>query len=76
MMKQFIVILKYMCDVSGIYETFPETLLFHRTDLKSAIDGKFSQKSSHHRKNHLQASYGQCNELSYGKRRNRNCFRV
>ena len=42
-------ILKYMCDVSGIYETFPETLLFHRTDLKSAIDDKFSQQSSHHR---------------------------
>jgi hypothetical protein len=42
-------ILKYMCDVSGIYETFPETLLFHRTALKSAIDDKFSQKSSHHK---------------------------
>ena len=38
-----------MCDVSGIFETFPETLLFLRTDLKSAIDDKFSQKSFHHK---------------------------
>jgi hypothetical protein len=37
-------ILKYMCDMSGIYDTFPETLLFHRTDLKSYIDPKFSQE--------------------------------
>jgi hypothetical protein len=36
-----------MCDVSGIVETFPETLLFHRTDLKSAIDDKFSEKPLH-----------------------------
>ncbi len=27
-------ILKYMCSVTGIYDTFPEILLFHRTDLK------------------------------------------
>jgi len=27
-------ILKYMCSVFGIYDTFPETLLFHRTDFK------------------------------------------
>ncbi len=37
-------ILKYMCDVSGIVEIFPETLLFHRTDLKFAIDDKFREK--------------------------------
>ena len=30
-------ILKYMCGVAGIYDTFPETLLFHRTDLKAYI---------------------------------------
>ena len=29
-------ILKYMCGVAGIYDTFPETLLFHRTDLKES----------------------------------------
>ena len=39
-------ILKYMCDVSNIYDTFPETLLFHRTDLKSYIDPKFSKNTS------------------------------
>ena len=40
-------ILKYMCDVSNIYDTFPETLLFHRTDLKSYIDPKFSKEYLH-----------------------------
>jgi hypothetical protein len=37
-------ILKYMCSVTGIYDTFPEILLFHRTDLKASIDSKFSQE--------------------------------
>jgi hypothetical protein len=36
-----------MCDVSNIYDTFPETLLFHRTDLKSYIDPKFSKEYLH-----------------------------
>jgi hypothetical protein len=40
-------ILKYMCDMIRIYDTFPETLLFHRTDLKSYIDQKLSQEYSH-----------------------------
>ncbi len=40
-------ILKYMCSVTGIYDTFPEILLFHRTDLKAYIDPKFSQKYFH-----------------------------
>jgi hypothetical protein len=40
-------ILKYMCSVSGIYDTFPETLLFHRTDLKAYIDAKFNQEYLH-----------------------------
>jgi hypothetical protein len=35
-------ILKYMCGVAGIYDTFPETLLFHRTDLKAYINPKFN----------------------------------
>ena len=30
------------CDC--IYDTFPEILLFHRTDLKASIDSKFSQE--------------------------------
>lgn len=33
-----------MCSVTGIYDTFPEILLFHRTDLKASIDSKFSQE--------------------------------
>lgn len=37
-------ILKYMCGVIGIYDTFPEILLFHRTDLKVYIDIKFSKE--------------------------------
>ena len=37
-------ILKCMCSVTGIYDTFPEILLFHRTDLKASIDSKFSQE--------------------------------
>jgi hypothetical protein len=37
-------ILKYMCSVTGIYDTFPEILFFHRTDLKASIDSKFSQE--------------------------------
>jgi hypothetical protein len=40
-------ILKYMCEVSNIYNTFPETLLFHRTDLKDYIDYKFSKETNH-----------------------------
>ena len=36
-------ILKYMCDMSGIYDTFPETLLFHRNDFKTFIDRKLEQ---------------------------------
>ena len=40
-------ILKYMCDVSNIYTTFPEILLFHRTDLKAYIDSKFSKEYIH-----------------------------
>jgi hypothetical protein len=40
-------ILKYMCSVTGIYDTFPEILLFHRTDRKTYIDTKFSQKYLH-----------------------------
>jgi hypothetical protein len=40
-------ILKYMCGVAGIYDTFPKTLLFHRTDLKAYIDPKFSQEYLH-----------------------------
>ena len=36
-----------MCGVAGIYDTFPETLLFHRTDLKAYIDPKFSQEYLH-----------------------------
>jgi hypothetical protein len=37
-------ILKYICNVTGIYDTFPEILLFHRTDLKASIDSKFRQE--------------------------------
>jgi hypothetical protein len=40
-------ILKYMCSVTGIYDTFPEILLFHRTDLKASIEPKFSQEYLH-----------------------------
>jgi hypothetical protein len=40
-------ILKYMCDVSNIYNTFPEILLFHRTDLKAYIDSKISKEYIH-----------------------------
>ena len=36
-----------MCDVSNIYTTFPEILLFHRTDLKAYIDSKFSKEYIH-----------------------------
>jgi hypothetical protein len=36
-----------MCDMIGIHDTFPETLLFHRTDLKSHADPKLSQEYSH-----------------------------
>ena len=39
-------ILKYMCDMSGIYDTFPETLLFHRNDFKTFIDRKLEQEYS------------------------------
>lgn len=38
-------ILKYMCDVTGIYDIFPEVLLFHRTDLKADIDLKINQEN-------------------------------
>ena len=37
-------ILKYMCSVTGIYDTFPDILLCIRTDLKAHIYPKFSQK--------------------------------
>ena len=40
-------ILKYMCEVSNIYNTFPETLLFHRTELKAYIDSKFYKENIH-----------------------------
>ena len=39
-------ILKYMCDMSGIYDTFPETLLFHRNYFKTFIDRKLKQGCS------------------------------
>ena len=40
-------ILKYMCSVTGVYDTLPEILLFLRTDLKASIDPKFSQEYLH-----------------------------
>ncbi|MBA3749419.1 MAG: hypothetical protein H0X03_00695 [Nitrosopumilus sp.] len=40
-------ILKYMCEMSGIYDTFPETLLFHRNDFKAFIDRKVRHEYSH-----------------------------
>jgi hypothetical protein len=38
-----------MCGVSGIYDTFPEIPLFHRTGLKAYIDPKISKESLHDR---------------------------
>jgi hypothetical protein len=37
-------ILKYMCEKADSYDTFPETELFHRTELKAYIDPKLSQQ--------------------------------
>jgi hypothetical protein len=37
-------ILRYMCELCEKYESFPETELFHRTDLKAYIDNKLSQQ--------------------------------
>lgn len=46
-------ILKYICGVSGIYDTFPEILLFHRTDLKAYIDPKVSKEYLHDKRGAL-----------------------
>jgi len=35
-----------MCNMYGIYGTFPETLLFHRNDFKTFIDRKLEQEYS------------------------------
>jgi hypothetical protein len=40
-------ILKYMCSVAGVYDIFPEVLLFHRTNLKSYIDSKVKNEYLH-----------------------------
>jgi hypothetical protein len=36
-----------MYDASNIYNSFPETLLFHRTAIKAYIDSKFSKEYLH-----------------------------
>lgn len=54
-------ILKYICSVTGIYDTFPEILLFLRTDLKASIDSKFSQEYLQNEGgSYLQIHYEQC----------------
>ena len=37
-------ILRYMCEKSDKYDTFPETDLFHRTDFRGYIDSKLSKE--------------------------------
>ena len=36
-----------MCGVSGIYDIFPEVLLFRRTDLQTFIDPKVGKELLH-----------------------------
>jgi hypothetical protein len=67
-------ILKYMCSVTGIYDTFPEIILFHRTDLKASIDSKFSRISSEWRGSYLQIHYEQCNGVSNRSKCRRNSY--
>ena len=68
-------ILKYMCSVTGIYDTFPEILLFHRTDLKASIDSKFSQEFLQNEGgSYLQIHYEQCNGVSNRSKCRRNSY--
>jgi hypothetical protein len=41
------IILKYICEMCDRYSTFPETELFHKTNLKGYIDENYGQHYLH-----------------------------
>jgi hypothetical protein len=47
------IILKYICEMSDRYSTFPESELFHKTNLKGFIDENYGQHYLHSKRGTL-----------------------